>query len=214
VLTSPPMSRSSGKGRPVGHVVGIGGGLQSSFILLPSGAGRGALWQRFGSQNADGSRRLHVVEAAYLIDESRLEVAIDGPAAVDQGSDSRSGFASGHELLEAIVGPQPFDVRNFLSAYRSLLDTLARSDGGRAGNTGLSLKTLGRLQRVDGPAHTLHFVAKSKASTDLVETVISVATPDREVLLSSTTAVCVLPGSASLLNHASRPEWFLVAPWY
>jgi hypothetical protein len=68
-----------GKRAAPAPIVGVlvpceGGGVCGFGVLLRVGSAKGQSWQRFGQQRADGSRLLHIVEAAFLIEEGRLHV--------------------------------------------------------------------------------------------------------------------------------------------
>jgi hypothetical protein len=136
---------ASGKRAAPAPIVGVlvpceGGGVCGFGVLLRVGSAKGQSWQRFGQQRADGSRLLHIVEAAFLIEEGRLHVDpnVEQPAHrtehVDLAPAHRRHHDSSHlirtpdDLLHLVSDAAGAALDVALRVYAVVRDAIGRRD--------------------------------------------------------------------------------------
>jgi hypothetical protein len=138
---------ANGKRAAPAPIVGVlvpceGGGVCGFGVLLRAGSAKGQSWQRFGQQRADGSRLLHIVEAAFLIEGGRLHVNpyIEQPQAhrtenTDlvpprryHDNDSSSFIRTPGELLHLVSDAAGTALDVALRVYAAVRDAIGRRD--------------------------------------------------------------------------------------
>jgi hypothetical protein len=134
-----------GKRAAPAPIVGVlvpceGDGVCGFGVLLRVGSAKGQSWQRFGQQRADGSRLLHIVEAAFLIEQGRLHVDpnIEQPAhrtehvdlvpAQRRHDDSSHLIRTPDELLHVVSDAAGAALDVALRVYAAVRDAIGRRD--------------------------------------------------------------------------------------